>query len=183
MLYQGDGLVEPSQAGSKRWQVATLYWHEASETKGDKRMTEIMCSQNWQIMTIHHNSSNCLLDCAVGGYNCHPKRDSLHCCHRIIASRFVLHAYLDNQKVTDYNYDIVQSRLLDVWRFNMWRPVCDQNVICNCHHLLFDRSAYLWRIKEFEKGAYGERGVWNYNGGLGSGGFVPSGLQLGQSPW
>jgi len=42
MLYQCDGLVELYKAGSKRWQVATLYFHKASETKGDKRMTEIM---------------------------------------------------------------------------------------------------------------------------------------------
>jgi len=36
MLYQCDGLVELSKAGPKRRQVATLYWHKASETKGDK---------------------------------------------------------------------------------------------------------------------------------------------------
>jgi len=48
MLYQCDGLVELYKAGSKWWQVdlATLHWHKASETKGDKRMTEIMWGPN-----------------------------------------------------------------------------------------------------------------------------------------
>jgi len=58
---------------------------------------------------IHQNSSNCLLVCTVGGYNCHPKCDT-----------FVYAAFSPREPEGDrLNYDTVESRLLEVRRFHM----------------------------------------------------------------
>jgi len=67
-------------------------------------------------VTIHQNSSNCLLDCAVRRDNCHPKGDTF-AYTETSASRSVLHApprRFFEPEGGRLNYDIVDSRLLEV---------------------------------------------------------------------